>query len=229
MQKNAADQMLLPLTLEARINEQPFFVDAGNRQAWQWLEKWPAWPQSGLIVHGYTGWGTTYLGLLWSKKVRAHVLSAVCPDPAQSFFESKKPPCVWIQDVHHWVQEDTLVRKLLAVYNSVRENAGTCLLTGRLDNFDRLLPDLASRLKAMPRVSLSPPSTQLLEAVLEKYFAAYQMGVSGNVIKLLAAHLPHHLSKVKKVVEELVKESLRLQQPVTQRFVLKRQHLWAKN
>ena len=49
------------------------------------------------------------------------------------------------------------------------------------------LPDLASRLRAMPSVSLSGPDDALLRAVLVKQFADRQLGVDEALIAYLLA------------------------------------------
>jgi chromosomal replication initiation ATPase DnaA len=77
------------------------------------------------------------------------------------------------------------------------------------------LRDLASRLRALPAVTLAAPDDALLRAVLVKLCADRQMSVDEAVIGYLAARIERSFAAARSVVEQLDAEALRQARPVT--------------
>ena len=78
------------------------------------------------------------------------------------------------------------------------------------------LPDLASRLRAIPTVALSAPDDALLRAVLVKLFADRQLDVDESLLALSGD--PDRAlvcGRASAAVEALDREALRLKRPVT--------------
>ena len=93
-----------------------------------------------------------------------------------------------VEDLHAGIGDE---RALFHLLNLVREHKLSMLLTSRVPpgELDVRLPDLRSRLRALPLVTISPPDEALLKAVLVKHFADRQLAVEPHVINLLrAAH-----------------------------------------
>ena len=76
------------------------------------------------------------------------------------------------------------------------------------------LPDLASRLRALPVVTLEPPDDALLAAVLVKLFADRQLEVDERLIDFLVHRIERSVAAARAAVEELDSEALRLMRPV---------------
>ena len=77
------------------------------------------------------------------------------------------------------------------------------------------LPDLASRLRAIPTVALSAPDDALLRAVLVKLFADRQLGVDMSLVSYLATRIERSFAAARAAVEALDREALRMKRPVT--------------
>ena len=77
------------------------------------------------------------------------------------------------------------------------------------------LPDLASRLRAIPTVELRPPDDALLRAVMVKLFADRQLAVDEALIAYLSTRIERSFAAAKAAVEDLDREALRLKRPVT--------------
>jgi chromosomal replication initiation ATPase DnaA len=101
--------------------------------------------------------------------------------------------------------------------NMVREEEAYLLITARSApaGWTVALPDLASRLRAIPAVTLGPPDDALLRAVLLKLFADRQIKVEENLISYLTARTERSFAGARAAVEALDHEALRLQRPVT--------------
>ena len=77
------------------------------------------------------------------------------------------------------------------------------------------LPDLASRLRALPVVGLEPPDDALLRAVIVKLFADRQLAVDESLVAYLTTRIERSVAAARAAVAELDREALRLKRPVT--------------
>jgi len=76
------------------------------------------------------------------------------------------------------------------------------------------LRDLASRLRALPVVTLMPPDDALLRAVLVKLFADRQLRVDEELIAYLLARIERSFAGARAIVAELDREALRQRREV---------------
>ena len=146
----------LPLDLPHRpaLGREDFLVAEANQTAVAWIDLWPGWPQPALVLHGPPGSGKTHLGQVWR-----HSSGAAQPDAARLLADD--PPDLLgdgtdllLDDADRVVGQardrDVVERRLLHLYNVVRERGGHLLLTARgaPARWDVRLPDLRSRLRA---------------------------------------------------------------------------------
>ena len=91
------------------------------------------------------------------------------------------------------------------------------LLTSRLapGDLDVALPDLRSRLRALPLVTISPPDAALLKAVLVKQFADRQLNVEPHVINYIALHMEQSMEAAAAIVADIDKQALAAHRKVT--------------
>ena len=99
----------------------------------------------------------------------------------------------------------------------MREEEAFLLITARAApaSWSVALPDLASRLRAIPTVALSAPDDALLRAVLVKLFADRQLAVDESLVSYLATRIERSFAAARAAVEALDREALRLKRPVT--------------
>jgi len=211
-------QFTLDLGHRTAVGREDFLVASSNADAVRWLDLWPEWPGSGLVVHGPSGCGKSHLASVWRERSRADILpaghvSAVRSDAAMS--------SVIVEDVDHGFDE----RAMLHLYNSVIERQGYMLLTAdRAPNqWDLSLADLNSRISALPSVAVASPDDHLLAAVLVKLFADRQLSVSEDVIWYLVARMERSFAVARSLVADLDKAALSEKRRVT--IPLIRRHL----
>jgi len=77
------------------------------------------------------------------------------------------------------------------------------------------LPDLASRLRALPVMALMSPDDTLFRAVLVKLFADRQLAVDESLVSFLTTRTERSFAAARTTVEKLDREALRLKRPVT--------------
>jgi len=105
---------------------------------------------------------------------------------------------------------------LFHLLNLAREQSAHILITARQApaTWPIKLPDLASRLRALPVAALDPPDDALLAAVLVKLFADRQLAVDERLIEFLVHRIERSFAAARAAVAELDHEAMRLKRPV---------------
>jgi chromosomal replication initiation ATPase DnaA len=108
-------------------------------------------------------------------------------------------------------------RALLHFYNHIAESGGHLLIVAREApaRWPIELPDLASRLAALPAVRIDPPDDRLIEALLIKLFADRQLAVPPEVVTYLTTRVERSFEAVRRIVGLLDRESLARRRAVT--------------
>jgi chromosomal replication initiation ATPase DnaA len=101
--------------------------------------------------------------------------------------------------------------------NLAREDGASILVTARIapSAFEVELPDLRSRLRAVPTVSLLPPDDLLFRGLIVKFCADRQMSIDESVVSYLASRIERSYAAARQAVDLLDTEALRLGRPVT--------------
>ena len=200
----------LPFDLPGRnaMGAGDFVTSASNEAALTMIEAWPNWPGPALAVHGPAGCGKTHLGHVWQEKVGA---AALFLDAPTSLPELPTPPVLILDEP---VLDETAFFHLL---NRVKNDGGALLILSREApaRWDVQLPDLASRLKALPTVEVSPPDGALLGAVLVKHFTDRQINVAPDVIDYLLRHIERSFSAAADVADRLDRAALAERKAIT--------------
>jgi chromosomal replication initiation ATPase DnaA len=118
-----------------------------------------------------------------------------------------------IEDACHRDLDEAAMFHLL---NLAREERAYVLLTARdaPTLWPVALPDLASRLRALPAVSLAAPDDALLRAIMVKLFADRQLAVDDALIGYLMTRIERTCAAARAAVAELDHAALRLKRPV---------------
>jgi len=102
-----------------------------------------------------------------------------------------------------------------------RQQGGQVLLTSRLEPrlWQLKLPDLASRLKALPLVHISAPDDALLRGVLVKLFADRQISVDEAVVSYMLTRMARSLAAARSLVAEIDRAAMVEKAEITRPFV----------
>jgi chromosomal replication initiation ATPase DnaA len=205
-------QLPLDLGHRASFSGENFLIAPSNQAAVAWLDRWPDWPGPGLAVHGPAGCGKTHLAHVFQVGAAARLLVPadlpLAPAPqllagARAAVLDGGPPLA--------------ERALLHLLNHLAEIGGHLLIVAPEPpaRWPVELPDLASRLAALPAVRIDPPDDRLIEALLIKLFADRQLAVSPEVVTYLRARIERSFEALRRVVELLDRESLARRRALT--------------
>ena len=209
---NAPRQLALALPHAESFAREDFLTGAPNEAALAMIERWPDWPDRALALVGPEGAGKSHLAAIWAEIAGARRVSARALGET-NLIGALATGALVIEDAPARLDE----RALFHLLNLIREEEAYLLITARVApaRWSVALPDLASRLRAVPTVALSAPDDALLRAVLVKLFADRQLGVDSSLVSYLVTRIERSFAAARAVVETLDREALRMQRPVT--------------
>jgi chromosomal replication initiation ATPase DnaA len=208
----APRQLALALAHEESFAREDFLSGASNADALNLIERWPDWPDRALALVGPEGAGKSHLAAIFAETSGARRLSARALGETD-LLHALATGALVVEDAASNINE----RALFHLINLVREEEAHLLITARAApaRWAVALPDLASRLRAIPAVTLTAPDDALLRAVLLKLFADRQLAVDGALIAYLVTRIERSFAAARAAVERLDHEALRLKRPVT--------------
>ncbi|HKA75014.1 MAG TPA: chromosomal replication initiator DnaA [Xanthobacteraceae bacterium] len=213
MKADGPRQLALALPHAENFAREDFLSGPSNAAALKLVEQWPDWPARTAALVGPHGSGKSHLAAIWAGHAGARFLSGRALKAAE-IPAALATGALVLEDL---VPGDLDERALFHLINLAREEGAFVLLTARTApaGWSVGIADLASRLRAIPAVTLSPPDDALWRAVLVKLFADRQLMIDASVVSYLATRLERSFAAARAAVDLLDREALRRQRPVT--------------
>ncbi|MFN4143449.1 hypothetical protein [Aestuariivirga sp.] len=213
MTRHSGRQLVLELPLRAALGRDDFLVTPSNAAAVAMIDSYPDWPHHGIVLLGGRGSGKSHLLQVWQQSAGAPVITsdALAREPPDRLLAAG---ALAIDNAPGPGLDE---RALFHLLNLARQTGGHVLIASETDpaHWPVTLPDLASRLKAMPVARLDPPDDALLRGVLVKLFADRQVAVEETVISYLMLRMPRSLDAARALVAGIDRAALTEQVPVT--------------
>jgi chromosomal replication initiation ATPase DnaA len=199
-------QLPLAMPHEPQYGRADFLVGEANRDAVAFIDAWPDWPASVVLMIGPHGSGKTHLVNIWAGRANAPIVSA--------FDLGRHEPtrlvgrgAVAVEDIDDPALDEAA---LFHLFNAARGRGASVLLTARSapGSWNLMLPDLLSRLRAAQPAVLGPPDDQLLREVMVKLIADRQIEVDAGVLDYLLHRMERSFAAASAIVDALDRESL---------------------
>jgi chromosomal replication initiation ATPase DnaA len=206
-------QLTFDLAHRPALGAGDFLISQSNRAAAEMIDRWPAWPQSSIAVVAPPQAGKTHLGNVWRLRSGAARLDAGAIREAD-LAAVAAARAVLIEDLHAGIGDEQALFHLL---NLVKEHTLSLLLTSRTPpgEIAARLPDLRSRLRALPVVAIEPPDEALLKAVLVKHFADRQLAVEPPLVAFIALRMERSMEAAARIVAEIDRAAMASHRKVT--------------
>lgn len=206
-------QLAFDLPSRPALGRADFLVAGSNALALQQIEDWHAWPDARLLLTGPEGAGKTHLACVWAEMTGAVILNAAAM-PAALPLEAA---ALVIEDIDRIAGDRTAEEVLFHLHNALFQRRAPLLLTasGTPTQWPLALPDLASRLSAIPLATVEAPDDALLSGLLVKLFADRQIVVTPDLIAYLVSRIDRSFAAARDIVAELDAAALARGRPIT--------------
>jgi len=212
-------QLVLALDHTESFAREDFLIGPSNIAAFTLIERWPDWPDRIVALIGPEGCGKSHLAAIWAEATGARVLTA------RLLEESGLPTALATGAL---VLEDLAFagldeRALFHLVNLAREQGAHMLITSRspLTTFPVAIHDLASRMRAIPSVSLAAPDDSLLRSLIVKLAADRQLTVDDALVNYVANRIERSFVGARTAVARLDEEAMRQHRPITRALAAK--------
>ena len=187
-------QLRLKLKRPPSYDRADFVLSETNEEAIRALDAWPAWHGGCLALIGPEGSGKTHLGQDWAAKV-----NAVAFEKGRTSLAEAQGRPVLLEEADQ-ADAETLFHLI-----NMAGAGGGLLLTARLHprNWPAELPDLRSRLNALPVAELGEPDDGVLEGVLRKFFRERNIRPAEEVFPYLMRRIERSVKKAREIVARL--------------------------
>lgn len=211
-----SEQLVFELPHRAALGADDFLVSECNATAVRLVDAWPSWSHNIHVIAGPGGCGKSHLANVWRLGSGARVIAgdAAGIDALDSLAAA---PALVLEDADRTGIDETTLFHLV---NFCNEKGLPLLMTARAlpRDWPISLPDLVSRLRSFPVVTIGPPDDDLLRAVLVKHFTDRQLNVPPQVITYLATRMERSMDFAGRLAESIDKAALEAGRKVTRQF-----------
>lgn len=210
-------QLAFDLPHRAALGAEDFLVSDCNEAVVKLVDAWPQWADPVQLLVGPAASGKTHLVRVWQERS-----GAIALDPAHLGIEviDRLPASfpVAVEDADRAGYDEKTLFHLL---NLAREKRLFVLLTARCspNRWPTALPDLTSRLSAVPVTEIGVPDEALLRTVMLKHFTDRQLAVDPNVLEFMAVRIDRSLEAAAAAVEAVDQAALRSGRKISRQLV----------
>ncbi len=202
MLKGDVEQIPFDLGFREAFGRSDFHIGKSNQDAVGWIDRWPNWGAPVLILQGPPASGKSHLVAVWQEKSGAVIINPemLIQKSAEEIFASGD--ALALDGLDPWLGDKKAETTLFHLYNMLKEEQKTMIITMRMAmaQSEFIIPDLASRFRAAPSVTIHAPDDMLLASVITKLFNDRQLNVSNDVISYLLSRMERSFAAAREIV-----------------------------
>jgi len=199
-----AAQLRLKLDHAPPFRRKDFIASASTDEALRLLDSWPSWRGGALVLVGPAGVGKTHLATAWARAAGTVALDVTKPISAQELEALAGRP-VLVENVDVAAPDAAWEETLFHLINMAARPGGGLLLTARAlpATWPASLPDLRSRLNALPTAVLGEPDDAVLRALLERFFRERNIRPADDLLPYLTHRIERSAAAAREIVARL--------------------------
>jgi chromosomal replication initiation ATPase DnaA len=202
-------QLALALDHAESYARDDFLPGPGNAAALKLIDSWPDWAANAVALVGPEGSGKSHLAAIWAAASGARMMSGRA---------LAVPGLLAALATGALVVEDAAAadeRALFHLLNLAREEEAFLLFTAHTAPplWPVAIADLASRLRALPVVSLQAPDDAMLRGLIVKLATDRQLTLDEAVVRYLSTHIERSFAAARAAIIALDAEALRQGRP----------------
>jgi chromosomal replication initiation ATPase DnaA len=200
------DQLIFKFPSNKKYNIDDFYVSSGNKEAFDFVNKWPNWIKRIVNIYGPARSGKTHLTTILKTKTPTLIVSSNKLND-KTFFKFKTKEALVIEDLNENISEEIL----FSLWNTAIQDNKYILITSRKPiNFLKFkLLDLKSRVKSSLFIGIELPSDDLISVILSKNFSDRQINVEKKHIDYIIKRIDRSYEKISQFILILDKYSLK--------------------
>jgi chromosomal replication initiation ATPase DnaA len=204
-------QLALALCHAESFAREDFLSGPSNAVALALVDAWPDWSHRTVMLTGPEGSGKSHLAAIWAQAAGARLIAARALEEA-NVPAALATGALVVEDIAAGSFEE---RALFHLLNLAREQEAFVMLTARTPPTTLAIPDLSSRLKALPVAAIAPPDDGLLRALLLKLFSDRQLAVDEALLGYVGTRIERSFAAARALVALLDAEAMRRKRPLT--------------
>jgi chromosomal replication initiation ATPase DnaA len=211
--------MALDLSYDPGFAEDDFIQGKANKSAFKALKGWGEWHSKSALLIGPEGAGKSHLASIWALNAGAPIITVSQLDDA--LLASLPHGFRLCLDGVDASLSDDQQTALFHLINLLKSRGDGLLLTSRQHPNDWIvdLPDLRSRLRAIPAIELEQPDEGLLAQLLVKLFADRQLDIGPDIIGYILMRMERSGKFAHRLVQAVDREALAQQARITKPLV----------
>jgi chromosomal replication initiation ATPase DnaA len=210
-------QLVLDFGLRPALGRGDFVVAPCNEAAVAWIDRWPDWPAPGLVIYGPAACGKSHLAAVWQAQAGAATASIADIVAGRAPAESR----LVIEGAADGLADRIAAEALFHLFNRLHAARLHMLFPAETPpaRWPVALPDLLSRLVALPAVEIGAPDDAMLSRLFVKLFAERQLAVSADIIAYLVRRIERSCAAVRQTVETIDRVALTERRTITVPFI----------
>ena len=209
-------QQLLNFKLNQSLDKNDFFVSDCNFYAYNLLLSWPNWEKKILNIYGERYSGKTHLIEIFLKKNKGLIIE---PGNLKNFDfdEIKFHENIILENI----EQNTDENLLYSLIDTIEKHNKFLILTSNksLNNLKINLKDLNSRLKNCLFAEIYKPDDILVQALIAKNLADYQITIDSKLIDFISKRINRSYSKIREFVCTIDEISLKKKKPINMKII----------
>ena len=209
-------QQLFNFKFSKSLSKNDFFVSESNFYAYNLLLSWPKWEKKIINIHGERYSGKTHLIEIFLKKNKGLIID-VKKFENYDLDELRFNENIIIENISDEIDENLFY----SFIDTIDKYNKFLILTSNksLNDFNFKLKDLKSRLKNWLFAEIQKPDDILIQALITKNLADYQITIDSKLIDFISKRITRSFTKIREFVCTIDEISLKKKKPINMKII----------